>query len=309
MTMTLRRVVSAGYSVVPCSGENFCRCREDDAAGGPVEQLAQFVAVAGLLRRLAQQVLAHAERAEKLVVEVVAVGEHDERRVFHRGVLDDLPGVERHEQALAGALRVPDDADLAVAVRAGGGERAVDGLPDGVELVIAGENLGEAAAGVAEDDEVLDEVEEAALVEHALEDGFQLGRALGREVVAGDGAPRHEPLAVSGQRADAGVEAVGNHEHRVRAEQRRNLRLVGLQLVEGAVDGGVLVAGILEFDHAQRQAVDEDHDVGPAVGLVLDDGVLVDGEPVVGVGVVEVDQSRLLAADGAIASLTWLRSR
>ena len=67
--------------------------------------------------RLAQQVLAHAERAEELIVEIVAVGQHDQRRVLHRRMLDDLARVERHQQALAGALRVPDHADLAVAVR------------------------------------------------------------------------------------------------------------------------------------------------------------------------------------------------
>ena len=35
----------------------------------------------------------------------------------HRRVLDDLPGIEGHQQALAGALGVPDHADLAVAVQ------------------------------------------------------------------------------------------------------------------------------------------------------------------------------------------------
>ena len=136
------------------------------------------------------------------------------------------------------------------------------------------------------------------LVEHALEHRLQFRRALGRQIVARHRAPRHEALAVGGQRADARRDAVRDHQHRVGAEQRRDLRLVGLQLVEGAVERGVLVAGVLQFDHAERQAVDEDHDVGPAVRLVLDDRELVHRQPVVGVGVVEVDQPRLLAADG-----------
>ena len=37
------------------------------------------------------------------------------RRVLHRRVQDDAPGVEGHRQALARALRVPDDADAPVA--------------------------------------------------------------------------------------------------------------------------------------------------------------------------------------------------
>ena len=80
-----------------------------------------------------------------------------------------------------------------------------------------------------------------------------------------------------------------------------DLRLVGLQLVERAVERRVLVAGVLEFDDAERQAVDEDHHVRPAVRLVLDDGELVDRQPVVGIGIVEVDQPHLFAADGAVS--------
>ena len=79
------------------------------------EQLAQVRAALGLHRRLAQQVLAAREGAEELVVEVVAVGEHDEGRVLHRRLADDAPGVERHRQALARALRVPDHAHAPVA--------------------------------------------------------------------------------------------------------------------------------------------------------------------------------------------------
>ena len=64
---------------------------------------------------LPQQILTARERAEELVVKVVAIGEDDERRILHRRLVDDAPGVERHRQALARALRVPDDADAPVA--------------------------------------------------------------------------------------------------------------------------------------------------------------------------------------------------
>ena len=197
---------------------------------------------------------------------------------------------------------MPDHPDLAVAVGRGRGERALDRAPHGMELVIAREDFDDVAPRVAEDDEVLEEVEEPAAFEYALEHGFQFGRSLRREIVAVDCAPGHEPLAVGGQRADARGDAVGDHQRRVGAEQRADLRLVGLELIERPVDGRVLVAGVLQFDHGERQAVDEDHDVGPSVRVVLDDRELVDREPVVGVGVVEVDQPRLLAAHGSIGT-------
>ncbi len=47
---------------------------------------------------------------EQLVVEIVAVGQHDRGRVCHGRVPQQLADVEQHLQALAGPLRVPHDA-------------------------------------------------------------------------------------------------------------------------------------------------------------------------------------------------------
>src|SRR5713226_4269305 len=124
-----------------------------------------------------------------------------------------------------------------------------------MELVIASKDLRNTAAGIAKDDEVFHEIEEAALIEDALENRFQFRRALGRQVVAGNGPPWHETLTLGSERTDARGKAIRNDQHRVRAEQRADLRLVGLQLIEGAVERGVLVAWVLEFDHTQGQAV------------------------------------------------------
>ena len=86
----------------------------------------------------------------------------------------------------------------------------------------------------------------------------------------------------------------------LKANRLGDVLLVGLELVEGALDRGVLVAGVLELDHGQGQAVDEDDQVGAAVVLVLDDGELVDGQPVVLLRVCEVDQPDLVAGDRAV---------
>ena len=60
--------------------------------------------------------MAEAEGREKLVVEIVAVGEDEERRIGEFRRPHGKAGEEGHEIALARALRMPDDADLAVAV-------------------------------------------------------------------------------------------------------------------------------------------------------------------------------------------------
>ena len=94
---------------------------------------------------------------------------------------------------------------------------------------------------------------------------FQLGRALGGDVSPVDRPPGHEPLPVGGERADAGLQAVGDDQHLVEGEEAGDVLLVGLELVERPLDRGVLVAGVLQLDDGQRQAVDEDDDVGAAV--------------------------------------------
>ena len=71
--------------------------------------------------------------------------------------------------------------------------------------------------------------------------------------------------------------------------------------MEGGPDRRVLVGGVLELQHRQRQAIAEEHHVRAAAVLVLGDAELVDREPVVACGIIEVDHPRLCAADRAIS--------
>ncbi len=193
---------------------------------------------------------------------------------------------------------MPDDADAVVAGH--GGHGGFNGLPDGPVLVVGGHLLEDLRAVDLEDVEVADEVEEAALLKDALDQRLELRRALGGDLEAVDGAPRHEPLPWSGQRAVARLEAVARNEQLVTREQARDDELVGLQLLEGLLGRGVLVGRVLELDDGERQPIDEDDDVRPLVDLALDHGELIDGEPVVGAWVVEVDEPDLVAGDAAV---------
>jgi len=75
------------------------------------------------------------------------------------------------------------------------------------------------------------------------------------------------------------------------------LRLVSLELVEGAACGRFLVRGILEFDDGEREAIDEHDDVRASVDLLLGDGELIDSEPVVRVRIREVHNPNLVVDD------------
>ena len=75
--------------------------------------------------------------------------------------------------------------------------------------------------------------------------------------LARDRAPRLEPFPPSGQRADTRFHTVRHEECCVEGEQRGDFRLVGLELLPGGPDGGLVGGGVLEFDYSERQAVDE----------------------------------------------------
>ena len=160
---------------------------------------AQIGPALRLGRRLAQDIPAAGEDAEELVVEVVAVGEDDDGGVFHGEVAGDGPGVEGHGEALPRALGMPHDADAAVAglaarpsarlvapallgdgrlsaLQLGRAQRLGDGDPHRVELVVAGDLLGQrSAAVVLEHDEVAEQSEEPRRVADALQHHLKLG--------------------------------------------------------------------------------------------------------------------------------------
>ena len=224
--------------------------REDHAPRLDAQQLTQVGAALGLDGRLPQKLAAARECAEELVVQVVAVGEHDEGWVLHRRFADDAPRIEGHGEALPRALRVPDHANAPVArltARPPAGLVATRDLGDPVglapqlggpqrlrhrhlhrmELVVARHLLDQRpAARVLEDDEVPDEVEEAA--------AFQISprsspatRAVRRrrQRLARDGAPGLEPFPPGGKRADPRLDAVGDDQQALKAKSDGNSAL------------------------------------------------------------------------------------
>ncbi len=270
---------------------------EDNAAGGPRQVAAELCPIFHLDRSLAQQLLARREHAKELIVEVVSVRDDDDGRVLELRSEDELAREEGHGEALAGPLGVPDDAAPAVPVRAGCSDSRGDRLPGSVELVVAGDDLPNLGV-VLERDEVPDEVEEAALLKDALGRHLQAVGGLRRQLPPLDRPPRQEPLSGRGKRAHARVHPVRHDDHLVVAQESRNLLPIGLDLPVRRPDVGVFVGRILQLDQAERQTVNEDDDVGPAVAASVD-GELVHGQPAVVVRVVEVDQSHLDPPDAA----------
>ena len=272
-------------------------------AGGrvhvPVELLDQREDVRLVLAQQPAQVLAAARPAGVAVVvdhaaagvglvdlgvEIVAVGQHQEGEVAAQFPAH-LAAEHHHRVALAGPLRVPEDAELPrprppVADR-------LDGAVHAQELVVAGQDLPRLAGRVVEEDEILHEVQEVARVADALQQRLHVHRA---GLFLCQPLPLVEVAPPAGDRADARLLAVAEHHHRVVVEEvRHGVAVVRVVLLERRLQVAV---DVLALDEQQGQAVDEADHVGPAAVEVAAHPQLAHAEEVVVGRLVEVDHAQ-----------------
>ncbi len=201
------------------------------------------------------------------------------------------------------AARLPAAGDLGGDVSLRRPKCFLHGHVHRMELVIAGHLLCQLAGSrILEHDEVPNQVEKAALVEHTLQDNLQLRQRRRSVGIAGDGPPGLEPFLAGAERTDARLYAIRDNERRVGVEERRDLRLIRLELLKGRPNGGVLVGRTLQLNDSKRQSVDEQHHIGPARVLTVRDRELVERQPIVVVGHVEVDETGLPTCNRTILS-------
>ena len=97
--MTLRRSVSTGLTSPPWSGANFCSVVKMIPPEARLRSVRRSARESAWTGRLGQDLGRGEDLAEELVVEVVAVGQEDQRRVVHARVAHDLGRVEQHLDA------------------------------------------------------------------------------------------------------------------------------------------------------------------------------------------------------------------
>src|SRR5439155_13405482 len=166
--------------------------REDHAPSRHREQSTKFGPVLRLPRSLPQQPCAPREDPEQLVVQIVAVRQHHDRRIRKSWLRDEVPRVEEHRQTLAGSLRVPHNSRPTIAAGSAQGRR--NGFAGRVELVITGDLLREAASFLLVDDEAPDQLEEAGLVENSANEYLQ--SVARRDLTSVHRSPRSETFAL-----------------------------------------------------------------------------------------------------------------
>ena len=224
------------------------------------------------------------ELAVELEVELGAVGDHHERP-RPGDAAEHLLGEPQHRQALAGALRVPEHAEALLA----GGPDPVEVLDGGVDaevLVVAGDDLDRPARPFHVGDEVLDQVEQLVLRARPPDGGLEGDDA--PVAVGVDDLPVAEELPRRERRADLGLGPVRQQHEPVGHEQRGDdVAVVAEVVVVGVLDRDVRR---LELEQHQRDAVDVEDRVGPTVVELAGDADLRRRQPLVLVGMAEVDE-------------------
>ena len=159
-----------------------------------------------------------------------------------------------------------------------------------MKLVVAGDFLDDRVAVLFEKHKVADVVEEQFRRKKAAHHGFQFQLQAGTVVLVGDGAPGQHAFGIGRKRAHARRPAIADHQSFIAVEQVADLFLVGLQLVECVPDVGLLVGRVLQLQHRQGQAIDEDHQIAAPGLLVAGNGELVDHQELIVAGIGEVNQ-------------------
>ena len=247
------------------------------------------------------------EGGGNLRVQLLAVRDDDHAGMAVLQLHQDILRQHDHGQALAAALRMPNDAALAVAVLVAFGDGLHD-FPDGEELLIAADFF---HVGVKEN-EIANQLEHALAAEqgddisvlfggHAIRDErFQPGLQPFVILLLPD-AP--EFFGCAGCRVFDGV-LVGRHDELRKFEELRDIRrlLVADHLPDGLFHGDMRS---LALDDGKGNAIDEQHDVRAGVVLPV---LAVHGEllrdvehvvlRVVPVDIAEIEAEHFAVADG-----------
>ena len=211
-----------------------------------------------------------AKGLKELLIQVVAVGDNDQRRVVHRLGQDQFTGIEDHGETLTAALSVPDHAGPLIAFGlAGDGGQAIrfrflahhlgrisrraqgrgNGAVDGIILMVGGDLLDRLVAALFKDDEMANEIKERLLVEQSLDQRHQCTfgfRVDNRAPISS--LPLHKAPIVAGKAARLGKPAITDDQQGIGDKEGGDELFVGLQLVKGGFDAGVFIPSIFKFD-------------------------------------------------------------
>ena len=301
-------VAGGVFDLLPLDGIELVDDTGDDVRPGAVHQFHQMASA----RRAGGGQPGMGEGSGNLRVQLLAIRDDDHAGVAVPQLHQDILRQHDHGQALAAALRMPNDAALAVVVLVAFGDGLHD-FPDGEELLIAADLL---HVGV-EENEIANQLEHALTAEQR--DGVSV--LFGGHAIRDKRAqPGLQPVSIlllpyapelfgrAGCRVFDGV-LVGRHDELREFEELRNIcrLLVADHLPDGLFHGDMRG---LALDDGKGNAIDEQHDVRAGVVLpvpAVHGELLRDVEHVVlrivPVDILEVEAEHFSVADGLRVAL------
>ena len=288
-----------------------------------MQQLLQLLSAIGLHRRLSDQAFAHREGREQLVIQIVTIGQHHQCRVGHGRMLDQLAGVEGHQQTFARALGMPYHACALVS-----GPLCLDTgqtVPGGIfghtlndpcspnrgshrmaycmELVIARNDLGKPRPRRGKHGETANQLKQTAVLKHPFDQRGKFRFPFRRNLRAVGGPPRHEALQIRRERTHTGTNPIRSDQQRIGVKERRNLGLVRLKLLEGPSQVCTCATRRLQLDHPHRQAIQEHDHIRPPTVLATDNRELAHRQPVIVLRLLKIDQPDLSRRQRTVVSV------
>ena len=168
-----------------------------------------------LFRDLAQKVFASTELSVQLIVQIVSISNNHQRGALQ--LFLQQMGEKHHRERFSTALCMPKHAYLAISRN--GLNRPPRGFTYGEVLMVSRQYLHRLFVRIIEANEILNNIEQALLVEHAFEHSFVGGMARIRIIAVG-AFPIYKTVLVGRDSSDTRIGHVAHHAECIGNEQR-----------------------------------------------------------------------------------------
>ena len=273
------------------------RREEDSVPPTSFEQFAQMRSALRLHWFLTQEIAAFGELSVELIVQIVPVGENDDRRGVDR--LLKKMRVEDHREGFSAPLRVPEDAPFSV--RFHRLDRFADRAANRVILVISRENLRLVHPVARKTEKILENIEKTRLVEESLKEDVELRNPVAFALSVFR-FPLHEAIFGRGDRPRFGDRHIAHNADRVVDEEFREILHIVPKLKVRFRRVGFVARRGFKLDRDEREPVDEEDEVESAIALIFEDELPGDDEGVI-LRVLEVDEINEIGALLAIEKI------
>ena len=213
-------------------------------------------AALGMLRRLAQEILAAGKLTVKLIVQVIPVCNYNNSRALQRFL--QIMGIEHHRQRFPAALCMPEHA--AFSICDGGMLGGFDCFLYSEILMISGKHFECLLAVHVEADKVFQDVEKTILLKYTFKESVKLS-VLGVLIASVRRFPLHVAIFAGGKRSSFRSAHVAHDADCIINEHGRNLIHIVAKLAVCVGSVRLFTGRGFQLHHNKRQTINKKNDV------------------------------------------------